>query len=47
MLKSVNLLFLIVVLSGCSLKQPSITEYKIEMEEFQKIKMHKNVKIKH
>jgi cholesterol transport system auxiliary component len=38
MLKSVNLLFLIVVLSGCSLKQPSITEYKIEMEEFQKNK---------
>ena len=36
MLKSINLLFLIAVLTGCSIKQPYITEYKIETEKFEK-----------
>lgn len=34
MLKGINLLFAILVLTGCSIKQPYITEYKIAIEDF-------------
>jgi cholesterol transport system auxiliary component len=37
MLKSINLFFLIALLAGCSIKQPYITEYNMEIEKFQKV----------
>lgn len=37
MIKNINLLFLMVLLTGCSIKQPYITEYNMEIKKFQKI----------
>ncbi len=36
MLKSINLILFIILLTGCAVKQPYITEYKIETEKFSK-----------
>lgn len=38
MLKTITVFVFIILLTGCAVKQPYITEYKIEIEEFQKNK---------
>lgn len=43
MLKGINLLFAILVLTGCSIKQPYITEYKIAIEDFSQNQNSKNM----
>lgn len=38
MLRTIVLCIFVILLTGCAVKQPSITEYKIEIEKFQKAK---------
>ncbi len=46
MLKSISLFIIITILTGCSVKQPYITEYKMDIKQFQKNGMSKKCKNK-